>query len=227
MIKKRILLVEDEPFLAQVTQESLVQKNYEVVLAADGRKAYSLFLNGNFDLLILDVMLPQVDGFTLAKQIRMADQAIPILFLTAKTATSAVIEGYNSGGNDYLKKPFSLEELFLRVEELLKRNQLQQPLVSVQIAIGKYAFSPHKQILELEDNSVQLSAKEAALLWLLYQHKNQLMARKKALISLWGDDSFFNTRTMDVFITKLRKHLKDDANVAIINVRGMGYKLIC
>jgi len=227
MDKYKILLVEDEPFLAKVIEDSLVQKNYQVVYANDGKKGYNLFLNGNIDLLILDVMLPATDGFTLAKQIRKVDEHTPILFLTAKTNTKDLIEGYESGGNDYLKKPFSLDELFLRVDELLKRSGKLKDVQSSQIAIGKYQFYPQKQELIYANEIVKLSSREAELLLLLHKNKNKLTDRKLTLLSLWGDDSFFNTRTMDVFITKLRKHLKKDPAVEIINVRGLGYKLLC
>lgn len=223
----RILLVEDEPFLAKVIEDSLVQKNYQVMYASDGRKAYNLFLNGNVDLLILDVMLPAIDGFTLAKQIRKVDDHTPILFLTAKTSTNDLIEGYKSGGNDYLKKPFSLDELFLRIGELLKRNGKVNALDSIELSIGNYVFQPHKQSLIYANEIIKLSSRESELLLFLYKNKNALSDRKLTLMSLWGDDSFFNTRTMDVFITKLRKHLKKDPLVEIINVRGLGYKLIC
>ncbi|RZK56006.1 MAG: response regulator transcription factor [Pedobacter sp.] len=227
MDKAKILLVEDEPFLAKVIEDSLVQKNYQVIYANDGKKAYNLFLNGKVDLLILDVMLPAVDGFTLAKQIRKIDDHTPILFLTAKTTTNDLVEGYKSGGNDYLKKPFSLDELFLRVDELLKRSGKQKPENLTEITIGKYQFHPQKQELVYEDEIVKLSSREAELLLLLHKNKNKLTDRKLTLLSLWGDDSFFNTRTMDVFITKLRKHLRKDSSIEIINVRGLGYKLIC
>ncbi|WP_184543834.1 response regulator transcription factor [Mucilaginibacter sp. FT3.2] len=228
MDKASILLVEDEPFLAKVIKDSLEQQHYAVTHAADGRKAYSLFLNQHFTLCIVDVMLPHTDGFTLVKQIRAFGSQVPVLFLTARTATADVIEGYQSGGNDYLKKPFSLEELFLRVKELLKRNaDSQQPIIA-QLSIGKYRFVLHKQTLQMQSGEeIKLSYRETQLLKLLYDHKNALLERKQALITLWGDDSFFNTRTMDVFITKLRKHLKDDPTVEIINIRGIGYKLIC
>lgn len=227
MENMNLLLVEDEPFLAKVIEDSLKQKGYSVTHAADGKKGYNLFLNGTFNLLILDVMLPYTDGFTLAKQIRKVNEDIPILFLTAKTATEDLIEGYKSGGNDYLKKPFSLDELFLRVDELLKRTQKQKPLNLNDIHIGNYNFSHHKQELAYGTEIIKLSNRESELLLLLYKNKNNLTDRKMVLLSLWGDDSFFNTRTMDVFITRLRKHLKKDEQIEILNVRGMGYKLIC
>jgi two-component system response regulator TrcR len=227
METKNLLLVEDEPFLAKVVEDSLKQKGYEVMHATDGKKAYNLFLNGRYDLLIFDVMLPYMDGFTLAKQIRKVNRNIPILFLTAKADTIDLIEGYHSGGNDYLKKPFSLDELFLRVEELLKRNQNHDVSDFSDIQIGNYYFNQYKQELKFDTEVIKLSNRESELLGLLYKNKNFLTDRKTTLLSLWGDDSFFNTRTMDVFITRLRKHLRKDPKVEIINVRGMGYKLIC
>lgn len=225
MENKTILLVEDEPFLAKVVEDSLIQKGYKVTHALDGKRGYSLFLNGAFDLLILDVMLPYTDGFTLSKQIRKVNTNVPVLFLTAKTETSDLIEGYSSGGNDYLKKPFSLEELFLRVAELLGRTVKVQNLDLIQI--GKYSFSSHRQELVFENWITKLSNRESELLLLLYRNKNELTERRMTLISIWGDDSFFNTRTMDVFITRLRKHLRKDKQIEILNIRGMGYKLIC
>lgn len=226
--KANILLVEDEPYLAQVVKDSLEQVGYTVTHAADGKKAYSLFLNQHFDLCILDVMLPGTDGFTLAKQIRGFGVQVPILFLTARTATKDIIEGYESGGNDYLKKPFSLDELFLRVNELLKRSAVNVLQAQAQLAIGLYQFIPHKQVLQFKaEKEIKLSHRETQLLKMLYDHKNALLERKHVLITLWGDDSFFNTRTMDVFITRLRKHLKNDPAIEIINIRGIGYKLIC
>lgn len=227
MDKSHILLVEDEPFLAKVVRDSLEQQGYQVTYAADGKKAYNLFQNTTFDLCIVDVMLPYTDGFTLVKQIRVHNTHVPVLFLTAKTSTEDVMEGYRSGGNDYLKKPFSLEELFLRVNELLKRTELKDGDIKTALKIGNYIFFPHKQSLQFEGYEIKLSNREAMLLLLLYKNKNSLLERKSALMILWGEDSFYNTRTMDVFITKVRKHLKQDPAVEILNIRGIGYKLIC
>jgi DNA-binding response OmpR family regulator len=224
-----ILLVEDEPFLARVTKDSLQQQGYAVTHTADGKKAYSLFLNHSFAICIVDVMLPQTDGFTLVRQIRACQSNVPVLFLTARADTADVKQGYESGGNDYLKKPFSLEELFLRVNELLRRGQALPMQNQAPVAIGRYVFEPLKQTLHYELASVptKLSHRETQLLLMLCRYKNTLLERKHVLIALWGDDSFFNTRTMDVFITRLRKHLKQDATVEILNIRGLGYKLIC
>ena len=226
--KPQILLVEDEPFLAKVTKDSLEQQGYLVVHAGDGKKGYNLFQNGQFALCIVDVMLPYTDGFTLVKQIRTHNEVVPILFLTAKTATEDLIEGYKSGGNDYLKKPFSLEELFLRVKELLKRAAAENRGEEKLLAVGQFTFSPHKQVLQFQrEEEIKLSHREMMLLLLLYRSRDAILERRTALMTLWGDDNFYNTRTMDVFITKLRRHLKQDSSVEIMNVRGIGYKLIC
>lgn len=228
MEKHTILLVEDEPHLAKVVSDSLEQKGYKVVHAADGHKAYNLFMSQAFSLCIVDVMLPGTGGFTLVRQIRAYNVLVPVLFLTARSATEDVIEGYGSGGNDYLKKPFSLEELYLRINELLKRNVHRASVSEAQCQIGRFIFDPKKQSLKNGESSViQLSHRESALLLLLSNNRNSLLERKQTLITLWGDDNFFNTRTMDVFITKLRKHMKDDPAVQIVNIRGIGYKLIC
>jgi len=225
-----ILLVEDEPHLARVIKDSLEQQGYLITYVDDGRKAYAAYQNQTFDLCIMDVMLPGIDGFALVRQMRAQQLQTPVLFLTARNATADVVEGYASGGNDYLKKPFSLEELYLRVKELLRRHSdfSQATDLETDLRIGTYLFTPHKHLLKCANvNDIKLSHRETQLLQLLHKHRNQLLDRKLALNTLWGDDSFFNTRTMDVFITKLRKHLKHDSSVEILNLRGLGYKLIC
>lgn len=227
MEQAHILLVEDELFLAKVVKDSLEQRSYQVSHVSDGRNAFRLFQEGRFDLCIVDVMLPQVDGFTLVKQIRALDKNVPILFLTALTSTKNVVEGYESGGNDYLKKPFSLDELFLRVKELLKRNSTTNQSSTTPLLIGAYEFNPFKQTLQFSGGErVKLSYREAQLLQILYDHKNNILDRKHVLLSIWGDDSFFNARTMDVFVTKLRKHLRHDNSIEILNLRGVGFKLL-
>ncbi|MES2487446.1 MAG: response regulator transcription factor [Bacteroidota bacterium] len=223
-----ILLAEDEPFLGKVVKESLEKKGYEVTLASDGREAYDLFTAHSFDLCIFDVMMPHKDGFTLAQQIRESGSRIPMMFLTAKADIIDVTTGYASGGNDYLRKPFSLDELFLRVAELIKRVYDVPAESPDELQIGSYVFSPRKQELQNAGGVAEkLSYKECQLLILLLQHKNQVLDRKATLLKLWGDDNFFNTRNMDVYITKLRKKLQNDASVEIVNIRGYGYKLIC
>jgi two-component system, OmpR family, response regulator TrcR len=223
-----ILLIEDEPFLAKVIKDSLEQRSYKVTHVGDGRTAFRVFQEEIFALCVVDVMLPQIDGFTLVKKIRTLNSHVPVLFLTARTATKDVIEGYGTGGNDYLKKPFSLDELFLRVNELLRRDNSLVSTVKAALSIGHYQFIPHKQLLLLANQEdIRLSHRETQLLQLLYDYKNRILARKQVLLTVWGDDNIYNARTMDVYINKLRKHLKADHSIEIINLRGVGYKLIC
>lgn len=220
----KILLAEDEPSLGQIIKESLETRNFEVLLCADGEIAYTTYKREKPLLLVLDVMMPKKDGFTLAKEIRIENPDIPIIFLTAKSQTEDVVKGFNLGGNDYLRKPFSMEELIVRINALLKRGDYENN--SEVIKIGDYLFNFKNQTLILKDKIETLTHRESELLHHLIQHKNQVLDRSFILKKLWGDDDFFNARSMDVFITKLRKKLKDDPSIQIINVRGYGYKLI-
>jgi DNA-binding response OmpR family regulator len=222
---KTILLAEDEPALGLIIKESLETRNFKVLLCDNGATAYETYKTHKPELLVLDVMMPKMDGFTLAKNIRQIDTVIPILFLTAKSQTADVVEGFTIGGNDYLKKPFSMEELIVRINNLLQRTELQQ--TSESIALGHYIFNFTKQSLQYKDETPELlTHREAHLLFHLIQNKNQVLDRTLILNKLWGNDDFFNARSMDVFITKLRKKLSQDDNLQIINVRGFGYKLI-
>lgn len=220
----KILLAEDEPSLGQIIKESLETRNFEVLLCENGEEAYQVYKTENPLLLVLDVMMPKKDGFTLAKEIREENPEIPIIFLTAKSQTEDVVQGFNIGGNDYLKKPFSMEELIVRINALLKRNNEELSLES--ILVGKFIFNFKKQTLEFDSKIENLTHREANLLFYLIKNKNQVLDRSFILKKLWGDDDFFNARSMDVFITKLRKKLKPDPTIQIINVRGYGYKLI-
>tara|TARA_R110001583_G_scaffold86860_1_gene226718 strand:- start:54282 stop:54962 length:681 start_codon:yes stop_codon:yes gene_type:complete len=220
----KILLAEDEPSLGQIIKESLETRNFEVLLCADGEQAYTIYKAENPLLLVLDVMMPKKDGFTLAKEIRVENPDIPIIFLTAKSRTEDVVEGFSMGGNDYLKKPFSMEELIVRINALLKRNQTE--LNTNPIPIGNFIFNLKKQTLQTASKIETLTHREAHLLYYLIKNKNQILDRSFILKKLWGNDDFFNARSMDVFITKLRKKLKEDPAIQIINVRGYGYKLI-
>ena len=221
-----ILLAEDEPALGLIIKESLETRNFKVFLAENGVEAYSIYKKENINLLVLDVMMPKKDGFTLAKEIRMEDDAIPIIFLTAKSQTQDVVEGFTIGGNDYLKKPFSMEELIVRINNLLDRTKVQK--TSEILKISDFTFNFPKQTLQYKnDDSTQLTHREAHLLFHLIKNKNEVLERSLILNKLWGNDDFFNARSMDVFITKLRKKLKQDENIQIVNVRGFGYKLIC
>ena len=224
--KSTILLAEDEPALGQIIKESLETRNFNVLLCENGEKAYQIYKQSNPELLVLDVMMPKKDGFTLAKEIRLEDDTIPILFLTAKSQTKDVVEGFSIGGNDYLKKPFSIEELIVRINNLLNRTQLQKTADILEI--GKFTFNLPKQSLSFKNaEKVQLTHREAHLLYHLIKNKNQVLDRSLILNKLWGTDDFFSARSMDVFITKLRKKLKQDDSIQIVNVRGFGYKLIC
>lgn len=221
----QILLAEDEPALGQIVKESLETRNFEVVLCGNGEIAYQNYRKYDPELLVLDVMMPKRDGFTLARQIREEDPDIPIIFLTAKSQTKDVVNGFELGGNDYLKKPFSMEELIVRIHALLDRAQKKQK--SERIPIGQYTFNYTKQYLVWNDQEQHLTHREAELLFHLWQKRNEILDRSHILKKLWGDDDFFNARSMDVFITKLRKKLAKDPTVQILNVRGFGYKLIC
>jgi len=225
--KIKILLAEDEPALGQIIKESLETRNFSVILCENGEEAYDAYQKSNPHILVLDVMMPKKDGFTLAKEIRQENTAIPIIFLTAKSQTQDVVEGFSIGGNDYLKKPFSMEELIVRINALLDRSSLQQKTNI--ISIGNYIFNFPKQSLKLNQDTEpkMLTHREAHLLFHLYNNKNEVLDRSFILKKLWGNDDFFNARSMDVFITKLRKKLKQDESIQILNVRGYGYKLIC
>ncbi len=221
----KILLAEDEPALGLIVKESLETRDFEVLFCKNGEEALRMYQIKKPDLLVLDVMMPKKDGFTLAKEIRKEDSSIPIIFLTAKSQTKDVIEGFEHGGNDYLKKPFSMEELIVRIHALLNRSQLKQ--AKNHITIGNYIFNYTKQTLVFEEETQPLTHREAELLFHLTEKSNAILDRSEILKKIWGDDDFFNARSMDVFITKLRKKLKKDSNIQIVNVRGYGYKLIC
>lgn len=220
----KLLLAEDEAALGQIIKESLETRDFEVVLCENGDKAFEKYTTESPDILVLDVMMPKRDGFTLAKDIRSIDNAIPIIFLTAKSQTADVVEGFSIGGNDYLKKPFSMEELIVRIHNLLNRTKVQK--TTELLAIGDYTFNFPKQLLRYKNNKdIQLTHREAHLLFHLIKNKNQVLDRSLILSKLWGTDDFFSARSMDVFISKLRKKLKEDSNIQILNVRGFGYKL--
>lgn len=221
----KVLLAEDEPALGQIVKESLETRDFEVIFCKDGSEALKAYGEHNPDLLVLDVMMPKKDGFSLAQEIRKENKTIPIIFLTAKSQTKDVVSGFEHGGNDYLKKPFSMEELIVRMHALLNRTVLKQN--DSQIKLGKFIFNYTKQQLVINDETTTLTHREAELLYHLSQKQNEILDRSYILKKIWGDDDFFNARSMDVFITKLRKKLKQDANVQIVNIRGYGYKLIC
>jgi len=208
-------------------KEYLIAKGYDTDLYPDGEMAYHGFMRNHYHLCLLDVMMPKKDGFSLAKDIRMVNAEIPVIFLTAKNLKEDVIEGFKIGADDYMTKPFSMEELIFRIEAILRRvvSDVQNSDQSI-FQIGKYSFDARKQILTLDETEVKLTTKESELLRLLATNANKVLERNYALKAIWVDDNYFNARSMDVYITKLRKHLKDDETVEIINVHGKGYKLI-
>jgi len=225
-VKIRLLLAEDDENLGSLLQEYLIAKGYEADWVTDGEKAFRAFEKNHYDLCILDVMMPRKDGFTLASEIRMVDAGMPVVFLTAKSMKEDVLEGFARGADDYITKPFSMEELIFRIEAILRRTKGSGDGINNCKNIGKFEFDPQKQILNISDKVYNLTTKETELLKLLCNNKNRILERNFALKAIWIDDNYFNARSMDVYITKLRKYLKDDPSVQIINVHGKGYKLI-
>lgn len=226
----KVLLVEDDANLGTLLREYLASKGYQVHWLKDGKKGLDAYFENAYEVLILDVMLPEMDGFSLAREIQKDPGYPPILFLTAKNQQEDVLEGFKAGGDDYMTKPFSMEELLLRIGALLKRNQSQtQPDSSNEALVyqlGSFEFDSQHQTLSNGENRRQLSTKESDLLALLCEYRNQTLPRDEALRRVWGDDDFFTARSMDVYITKLRKYLKDEPSIQIMNARGQGYKLL-
>ncbi|MFD0940010.1 response regulator transcription factor [Pedobacter boryungensis] len=228
---KKILLVEDDPNLGMLLQDYLQLKGkFEVVLCTDGEEGIKAFAKQNFDLCILDVMMPKKDGFTLGKEIRKTNQQVPIIFATAKAMMEDKASAYDLGGDDYITKPFRIEELLLRINALLKRASAKESTtnepVQTNFEIGQYTFDYTTQLIHFNGQQQKLSTKEAELLQLLCLKKNTVLTREEALLSIWHDDNYFNGRSMDVFLSKLRKYLKEDPKVEILNVHGKGYKLL-
>ena len=229
-MKKKIsvLLCEDDPNLGTLLSEYLNAKGFECDLAVDGQEGLKMFKRGSYDFLVLDVMMPVKDGFTLATEIREEDKHVPILFLTAKSMKDDTLHGFKAGADDYMTKPFSMEELLVRMNAILRRSSaLPEASDEVQeYTIGKYHFDYNKQKLQVGTEEIKLTTKENELLYLLCKNKNGVMERAFALKAIWGDDNYFNGRSMDVYIAKLRKHLKQDPTVEIINIHGRGFKLL-
>lgn len=225
----KILLAEDDPNLGQLLQEYLTNKGYKTDLATDGNAGLKRFLEGSYDLCLFDVMMPKKDGFSLAKEVRLTNKEVPIIFLTAKSMKEDTIQGFKVGADDYITKPFSMEELLLRIQAVLRRyqktTQAAEPQHSL-FQLGKYVFDFDYQSLTQNGTTQKLTSKEAALLKLFCENKNQPINRSLALKLIWGDDSYFNARSMDVYITKLRKHLKEDTSLQIMNLHGEGFKLL-
>ncbi len=224
----KLLLVEDDANLGNLLAEYLRAKGHDVVLRTDGQQGWNAYAQGAFDLLILDVMMPLKDGFTLAREIRVKDVTTPIVFLTAKSMKQDTLEGFRSGADDYLTKPFSMEELLLRIGAVLRRSMGVQPKPEEpdRYTIGETEFEPRKQVLRTPAGERRLTTKESELLRLLCASANRVLERSEALKEVWGSDSYFNGRSMDVYIAKLRKYLREDPLLEIINVHGKGFRLV-
>lgn len=224
--ENKILLAEDDVNLGKVLATYLEAKNFSVMHANNGEIAYDMFCSNNFDICLIDVMMPIKDGFTLAKSIRKMDKRIPIIFLTAKDMQEDIIEGLSIGGDDYITKPFSMEVLLARIQALLRRMTPETEDLNQTYQIGNITFNINRQTLLIEGVEQSLTTREAELLTLLIQKKNEVLERGFALKKIWGDDSYYNARSMDVYITKLRKIFQNEPNVKIINIHSVGFKLV-
>ena len=227
MSKTKILYVEDELFLGKIVRESLQSRGFDVVMESDGAKATDVFKKIKPNICVLDIMLPNKDGFTIADEIRILDEEVPIIFLTAKTQTEDVVKGFSLGGNDYIRKPFSMEELIVRVQNALRiKTEDSKKITGDSFTMGKYSFQVNRQILTNGKEDRKLSYRESELLKLLYENRDKIIGRRDILNLLWGNDSFFNSRNLDVYITKLRGYLKDDPLLEIITIKGIGYRFV-
>lgn len=230
MDKIKVLLVEDEATLAMIVQETLNSEGFDVSIANDGVEGIKMAETLNPDILVVDIMMPNMDGFEMVKRIRKNDKTTPVLFLTARSAVNDVVEGFEIGGNDYLRKPFSMMELIVRIKALVKRFNVQQisntAANTEEIQIGKFLLNPVTQILSFGDEAEELSHRESELLRILAVNKDKVVTTKEILLELWGDDSPYNAKSLQVFITKLRHKLENDSNIKILNIRGIGYKMV-
>lgn len=225
--KYKILLCEDDTNLGMVLKNYLELNDYDVILERDGRLGLAAFQREKFDICLLDVMMPNMDGFTLAEEIRDVDPDMPLFFISAKTMKEDIIAGYKLGADDYITKPFDSEVLLLKIKAILKRNEEENRLnENIEFDLGSYHFNP--KLRELSHNGIMqtLSPKENELLKMLAEHKNDLLPREQALKKIWGSDTYFNGRSMDVYIAKLRKYLRDDSNIEIVNIHGNGFRLV-
>lgn len=228
MANKKILLAEDDSNLGTLLRNYLDAKKFETTLTVNGKAALKAFSTNKFDLCILDIMMPEMDGLTLALAVRKIDPSMPLIFLTAKNQKEDVLGGFKIGADDYITKPFSMEELLYRIEAIFRRMTATGPAKEEGLfQIGEYTFDNKRQTLLFSDEKISLTTKESELLDLLYRHRNEILERNYALKSIWIDDNYFNARSMDVYITRLRKYLKKDPSVKILNIHGRGYRLIC
>ncbi len=225
MEKINVLLVEDESTLAMIIKDTLDGPEFNIHIAENGREGLRQYIKLKPDIIVTDVMMPALDGFSMVKEIRKADPDIPVLFLSARSSANDVVEGFELGGNDYLKKPFGMAELIIRIKALVHKVNYRKPDISV-FTLGFFTFDSVAQTLTFHGEKEQLSNRESEILKRLCENKDNVMSMKDVLLDLWGDDSFFNTRSLHVFITKLRHKLSRDPSIKILNVRGIGYKLI-
>ena len=225
--KYKILLCEDDSNLGLVLKNFLELNDYEVILERDGRLGLGAFQREKFDLCLLDVMMPNVDGFTLAEEIRDIDPDVPLFFLSAKTLKEDILQGYRLGADDYITKPFDSDVLMHKIKAIIKRNEEDHKVTdNLEFELGAYHFNPKLRELKVKDATQVLSPKENELLKMLAEHKNDLLTREKALKKIWGSDTYFNGRSMDVYIAKLRKYLKEDSTIEIVNIHGNGFRLV-
>ncbi len=227
MSHSKILYVEDELFLGKIVKESLESRGFEVVMESDGAKVLDLFKKTNPDICVLDIMLPNKDGFTIASEIRKINETVPIIFLSAKVQTDDVVKGFTVGGTDYIRKPFSMEELIVRIQNSLKlKTEPEQKITTESVNIGKFTFHLNRQVLSIDGEEKKLSYRESELLKVLYENREKIIDRRDILNLLWGNDSFFNSRNLDVYITKIRSYLKEDPTLVIITIKGIGYRFV-
>lgn len=223
----KVLYVEDELFLGKIVKETLETRGFDVVMETDGADVVRTFEDEQPDICILDVMLPNKSGFEIAEDIRKLNNDIPVIFLTAKTQTDDVVYGFKIGGNDYIRKPFSMEELIVRIENALRVKKEEPVLLSGDmITVGKYQFHLNRQVLTIGKEERKLSYRESELLKYLYGHRDKVIDRRDLLNHIWGNDSFFNSRNLDVYITKIRGYLKEDSSLEIITIKGVGYRFV-
>ncbi|HYO22596.1 MAG TPA: response regulator transcription factor [Flavisolibacter sp.] len=226
MSKPKVLYVEDEIFLAKIVSETLQDRGFEVIMESDGAAVMKRFEETQPDVCILDIMLPNKDGFAIADEIREKNPNVPIIFLTAKSEVGDVVNGFKTGGNDYIRKPFSMEELIVRMENVLKKGGAPEMLQQDEVHLGKYIFNLNRQLLSYGNEDRKLSYRESELLRVLYENRDKIVERREILNLLWGSDSFFNSRNLDVYITKLRGYLKNDPALEIITIKGIGYRFV-
>jgi DNA-binding response OmpR family regulator len=226
--KTRVLLAEDDKNLGSVLQSYLNAKGFPTTLCINGQEAFTIYKKDKFEFCIIDVMMPVKDGFTLAQEIRQIDKKIPILFLTAKSMQEDKLKGFEIGGDDYITKPFSMEELLMRMRAIIRRTSESRQMETSRVTydIGKFNFDYNRQLLKMGKSEQKLTSKESELLKMLCDHVNEVLDRSLALKKIWNDDSYFNARSMDVYVTKLRKYLKDDPKIELINVHGVGFKMV-